>query len=96
MMEKVDIKKQKRITEMFAFVPKPANVENDSSETAVMDIEDIAGGSSDVRVPYSTVNKRKRITLEDEEDMMEEEAAKSWREVLGDPPPMGTTKVVGH
>ena len=55
------------------------------------DIEDLANKSPAFKVPTtSTVHKRKRGISSSEEES--EDYSKSWREVLGNPPPMGTTE----
>ena len=58
--------------------------------SANVDIEDIAGGSSSATGgnAIATSNKRKRS-----EGTNDDEMSKSWRDILGPPPPMGTTKV---
>lgn len=91
-MEKSATHKQKKITDMFTMMPKDkekniSNQDIESSETC--DIEDIAGKPSTSKQSLPVVNKRKRQFLEGNEA---ENANKSWKEVLGSPPPMGTTK----
>ncbi|XP_068968210.1 DNA polymerase epsilon catalytic subunit 1 [Bombus flavifrons] len=91
-MEKSATHKQKKITDMFTMMPKDkekniGNQDIESSETC--DIEDIAGKPSTSKQSLPVVNKRKRQFLEGNEA---ENANKSWKEVLGSPPPMGTTK----
>lgn len=58
------------------------------------DIEDIGG----VKIPQPLVpitNKRKRIPAAEESQQLSQdlELSQSWREILGPPPPLGTTKV---
>ena len=61
----------------------------------VQDLEDIGStpnkGSSRVAVS----NKRKRVSGENSQsqDDSQIESSQSWRDSLGPPPPMGTTKV---
>ncbi|XP_012276956.1 DNA polymerase epsilon catalytic subunit A [Orussus abietinus] len=90
-MEKTDTKKQQKITEMFTKIPKStADSSHDSSteNTEDTDIEDVAGSSHEFKKPGPVVSKRKRDTSFDDEGEIN---TKSWREVLGDPPPMGKT-----
>lgn len=91
-LEKNDNFKQRRITDMFSAASK--NVTTDSIDNSVNDIEDIVNNkpSSSHRVSVATVNKRKR-RLDAESEFSEEELNKYWKEVLGNPPPYGSTEV---
>ncbi|KAJ8965898.1 hypothetical protein NQ314_003839 [Rhamnusium bicolor] len=95
-LEKNDNFKQRRITDMFAACAKPVNtgIENNQNKanSSIPDIED-AGSSKSPRgkVPVATVNKRKRGS-DKESEFSEEELSKTWREVLGNPPPYGNTE----
>lgn len=102
LLNRSDTKRQRKITEIFAAAPVRANNgdSNDESDeegnrpAEVNDIEDIASGSGGItRAPLpvaNVANKRKRGgSVEAEEDY-----SKSWREALGPPPPIGTSKVV--
>lgn len=54
------------------------------------DIEDFGIKKSPIhKRPIANVNKRKRS----EDEFSEEELNKSWREILGNPPAYGTSKV---
>ncbi|XP_044265120.1 DNA polymerase epsilon catalytic subunit 1 isoform X2 [Tribolium madens] len=77
MLEKNDTFKQRRITDMF----KPQ----------IRDIEDFGttSGTTEKR-PIVTTVKRKRGS--DESEFDEEDLGKTWREVMGNPPPYGSTK----
>lgn len=60
----------------------------------VSDIEDFGA----VKIPLPLVpiaNKRKRIPAAEESQELSQdlELSQSWREILGPPPPLGTTKV---
>lgn len=78
-LEKNDAFKQRRINEMFKSAPKPIS--------EARDIEDIAGSSQSAPgVPVVTSRKRTR-TQENPEA-----PPKTWREALGNPPEMGTTR----
>lgn len=81
MLEKNDVFKQRRINEMFKLTPKET--------TEVRDIEDSINGpstSSSARLPIVTNRKRTRT------DENPDNQPKTWREALGSPPEMGTTK----
>lgn len=86
LLEKNDAGKQQRISDMFTSLPgKGCN--KDRNSTMIVDIEDARPSTSNgTRQPM--VTKRKR-TYSDE---MEDNANKSWKDVLGSPPPVGTTK----
>lgn len=60
----------------------------DADEPEVRDIEDAAGSSIKFKKPVAVVTKRKRAASQDEDTALN----KSWRDILGPPPPMGTTK----
>nr|XP_031835870.1 DNA polymerase epsilon catalytic subunit 1 [Nomia melanderi]XP_031835871.1 DNA polymerase epsilon catalytic subunit 1 [Nomia melanderi]XP_031835872.1 DNA polymerase epsilon catalytic subunit 1 [Nomia melanderi] len=96
-MEKSATHRQKKISDIFSVVPREQvkdddDEDNDKDEEAgpsePRDIEDLADGDQPFKRPIPVVHKRKR-QLESEE---EEDKNKSWKEVLGSPPPMGTTK----
>lgn len=80
MLEKNDTFKQRRITDMFSACPKPQ----------MPDIEDFGTVKSTEKQPTVTTVKRKRSDKDSEFD--EEDLCKTWREVMGNPPPYGTTK----
>lgn len=86
MLEKNDNFKQRRINEMFSVCPK----ENlPSTSGASSDMEDFGKNKSpNNNRPIVNVNKRKRP----DEEFSEENLNKTWREVLGKPPPYGNTK----
>ena len=56
-----------------------------------MDIEDL-GQPKTLKPSKPVTNKRKRDGAFSQA-ISEDELNKSWREILGDPPPMGETKV---
>ena len=80
MLEKNDVFKQRRINEMFKLTAKPVS--------EVRDIEDTTGRptTSSGGVPMVTSRKRTRT------EPNEENEPKTWREALGAPPEMGTSK----
>lgn len=64
----------------------------DSSQTA--DIEDFGVGKRlQPTIPISTKRKRVPTAEESQGDSQDVALTQSWREVLGPPPPLGTTKV---
>ncbi|XP_073410903.1 DNA polymerase epsilon catalytic subunit A [Dendrobates tinctorius] len=96
LLEKNDVYKQKRINELFTSAGKKQVTaqlqQSDPSQTA--DIEDF-GVKKHLQpaIPIST--KRKRVVLTAEEsqgDSQDVALTQSWREVLGPPPPLGTTR----
>nr|XP_022913041.1 DNA polymerase epsilon catalytic subunit A [Onthophagus taurus] len=84
-LERNDTHKQRRIDDMFQICPKPQNT------SMSVDIEDTASSSlsSTFKRPVATVKKRKRRPENEFEDV---DLSKSWKEVLGNPPPIGTTR----
>ncbi|KYN13843.1 PREDICTED: DNA polymerase epsilon catalytic subunit A [Trachymyrmex cornetzi] len=85
-MEKSSSHRQKKITDIFSVVDKDTFHTNSAEEPR--DIEDLAGPSTSFTTPMSVVNKRKRQHSDEDETIK----AKSWKEALGSPPPMGKTK----
>lgn len=80
MLEKNDNFKQRRINDMFAKVAKT-------------DIEECAGNvQPKPQQPVAVVTKRKRQNERDGE-FEGVDFTKSWRDILGTPPPFGKTKV---
>lgn len=81
MLEKNDVFKQRRINEMFKSSPKEV--------PEIRDIEDSVGSpSTSSGVPVVTSSNRKRTRAEEDE----ENEPKTWREALGSPPEIGTTR----
>lgn len=81
MLEKNDNFKQRRINEMFSVCQK---------QNILSDIEDcVKTKTPSKNLPIVNINKRKRS----EDEFSEEDLKKTWREVLGKPPPYGNTKV---
>ncbi|XP_070548417.1 DNA polymerase epsilon catalytic subunit A-like isoform X2 [Ptychodera flava] len=101
LVEKNDVFKQKKISEMFAPCNKPQRFPDEpnteDSPGDIMDIEDMGSGRG-----QSTVNKRvlasvskKRQRSGDEiesQDREDSQLSKCWRDVLGAPPSLGKTK----
>lgn len=65
-----------------------------TSSSQVGDIEDF-GAAKRLQPSVPIANKRKRVpTAEESQEMSQSlELSQSWREILGPPPSMGTTKV---
>ncbi|XP_053408498.1 DNA polymerase epsilon catalytic subunit A-like [Mercenaria mercenaria] len=96
LLERNDVFKQKKISEIFAAAPKPVQQEEDNvfkKPNSVVDIEDI-GSSSTSGTKVAVSNKRKRLSNDNSQsqDDSQTDSSQSWRDVLGPPPPMGVTK----
>ncbi|MGH0168304.1 UNVERIFIED_CONTAM: hypothetical protein FKN15_054042 [Acipenser sinensis] len=96
LLEKNDIYKQKKISELFSSEGKKQVVSHQpaGSSGGVGDMEDfgVKRGPLQPAIPIST--KRKRVSLgeESQAESQELELTQSWREVLGPPPPSGNTR----
>ncbi|XP_041095859.1 DNA polymerase epsilon catalytic subunit A [Polyodon spathula] len=99
LLEKNDIYKQKKISELFSSEGKKQVVSHqpagsNSEGGGVGDMEDfgVKRGPLQPAIPIST--KRKRVSLgeESQAESQELELTQSWREVLGPPPPSGNTR----
>ncbi|XP_043787268.1 DNA polymerase epsilon catalytic subunit 1 [Apis laboriosa] len=90
-MEKSATHKQRKITDVFSIIHKDKEKDNDhnSESSDICDVEDIAGKAPIFKQPIPIANKRKRQNSEENEL---ENANKNWKDVLGSPPSMGTTK----
>ena len=75
-LEKNDTHKQRKINEMFTI-----------TEKKMIDIEDAVPKRTPLKPKNAIVNKRARDSVEEEEDL-----SKSWRQVLGNPPPRKNVK----
>ncbi|XP_069681734.1 DNA polymerase epsilon catalytic subunit 1 [Periplaneta americana] len=105
MLEKNDTLKQRKINELFTVRPKEQRPQIDPEadlfatqsdpQVAAVDIEDVAGpsaGGSKGR-PMVTITKRKRTQSTCSESLTPSTTLpQSWRDVLGPPPPFGSTK----
>lgn len=85
-LEKNDTYKQRLISDMFSVRAK-SSTENSEKTNDIEDIGTIKSPTN--KKPIANVNKRKRS----DDEFTEEELNKSWREILGNPPAYGTTKV---
>ncbi|XP_033110052.1 DNA polymerase epsilon catalytic subunit A-like isoform X2 [Anneissia japonica] len=100
LLEKNDVFKQQKISEMFAPCPKPNPPEaidsyQDSGDNGIADMEDF-GRLNNPNNTSAVVNirKRKRDTNTEESRgrSQDSDLSQSWQEVLGPAPPMGKTK----
>ncbi|RMC06098.1 hypothetical protein DUI87_17643 [Hirundo rustica rustica] len=97
LLEKNDVYKQKKINELFVSEGKKQVLASLPVEgtpcSQVGDIEDFGA----VKIPQPLVpiaNKRKCIPAAEESQQLSQDVglSQSWREILGPPPPLGTTK----
>ncbi|XP_063171878.1 DNA polymerase epsilon catalytic subunit A [Candoia aspera] len=97
LLEKNDVYKQKKISELFVSEGKrqvSANLpQKDIPKTQVADMEDF-GATKALQLVLPISIKRKRIPTAEESQQQSQalELTQSWREILGPPPPTGTTK----
>ncbi|CAK8688654.1 unnamed protein product [Clavelina lepadiformis] len=87
LVEKNDVFKQKRITDMFQVAPQKRRQKSseaeDEADTPVDDIESI--GENRLRMPnYVAITTAKRRKVVEEED---KELTQTWKEILGEAPP---------
>ncbi|XP_054248557.1 DNA polymerase epsilon catalytic subunit A [Indicator indicator] len=97
LLEKNDVYKQKKISELFASEGKIQVLANQPAQgtasSRLGDIEDF-GVARTLQPPVPIASKRKRVPVAEEskEASRDQELSQSWREILGSPPPLGTTK----
>ncbi|XP_040208047.1 DNA polymerase epsilon catalytic subunit A [Rana temporaria] len=95
LLEKNDVYKQKRINELFTVEGKKqvtAQLQQQDPSQAP-DIEDFGVVKRlQPAIPISTKRKRIPAAEESQGDSQDVALTQSWREVLGPPPPLGTTK----
>ncbi|GAA6086212.1 DNA polymerase epsilon catalytic subunit A [Tachysurus ichikawai] len=93
LLEKNDIYKQKKISEMFTSEGK-RQVANQTEPGETPDMEDFGAPKRPLQPAILISSKRKRASQgEDSQTVSQElELTQSWREILGPPPPMGTTQ----
>uniref|UniRef100_A0A4W3JDP1 DNA polymerase epsilon catalytic subunit n=1 Tax=Callorhinchus milii TaxID=7868 RepID=A0A4W3JDP1_CALMI len=91
LLEKNDIYKQKKINELFTNTGVRQVCNTQQSE--IGDMEDFGVPKRRVQpaIPIST-KRRRGPTDESQEESQDLELTQSWREILGPPPPLGTTK----
>ncbi|KAJ8415285.1 hypothetical protein AAFF_G00422650 [Aldrovandia affinis] len=102
LLEKNDIYKQKKISELFTSEGKkqvashlPAGGSSQNAESGgAADMEDfgVPQGRLHPAVPISTKRKRVSQGPESQTESQELELTQSWREILGPPPPSGNTQ----
>ncbi|KAK7499885.1 hypothetical protein BaRGS_00008976, partial [Batillaria attramentaria] len=104
MLERNDVFKQKKISEIFkAGSRKATNVadvcneqESENAESSapdVPDMEDMAGTAQrPTGVAISNKRKRDQSGSDSQVDSQNSELSQNWRDVLGPPPPIGDTK----
>ncbi|XP_030759546.1 DNA polymerase epsilon catalytic subunit A [Sitophilus oryzae] len=94
-LEKNDTCKQRRITDMFSRCSKEEFSRSNEASSSIGDMEDIGSKQTSpaFKTPtVATVNKKRKRGPDKDNQFTEEELDKTWREVLGNPPPFGTTK----
>ncbi|XP_075753979.1 DNA polymerase epsilon catalytic subunit A isoform X1 [Pelodiscus sinensis] len=97
LLEKNDVYKQKKINELFTSEGKRQVTANQPQEgpscSQVADMEDF-GAPKPLQPAVPISSKRKRVPVAGESQELSEslELTQSWREILGPPPPTGTTK----
>ncbi|XP_076845905.1 DNA polymerase epsilon catalytic subunit A [Brachyhypopomus gauderio] len=94
LLEKNDIYKQKKISELFTSEGKRqvSNQVQGSGETP--DMEDFGVPQRPLQPAVLISTKRKRVSQgeDSQAESQQLELTQSWREILGPPPPMGTTR----
>ncbi|XP_053510024.1 DNA polymerase epsilon catalytic subunit A [Ictalurus furcatus] len=93
LLEKNDIYKQKKISEMFTSEGK-RQVANQTEPGETPDMEDFRVPQRPLQPAILISTKRKRASQgeDSQTESQELELTQSWREILGPPPPMGTTQ----
>ncbi|KAK2845413.1 hypothetical protein Q7C36_010267 [Tachysurus vachellii] len=93
LLEKNDIYKQKKISEMFTSEGK-RQVANQTEPGETPDMEDFGAPKRPLQPAILISTKRKRASQgeDSQAESQELELTQSWREILGPPPPMGTTQ----
>ncbi|ESO90687.1 hypothetical protein LOTGIDRAFT_217825 [Lottia gigantea] len=104
LLERNDVFKQKKISEMFSVSARPvqdlvySQGAIPSSQNGVKDIEDIGNkGHNGNKNGMAISHKRKRIqsgndSMDLTDSTQNTQQSQNWREALGPPPPMGKTK----
>ncbi|XP_067911587.1 DNA polymerase epsilon catalytic subunit A [Heterodontus francisci] len=97
LLEKNDVYKQKKINELFTNTGVRQVISNQhiasDQQSEIGDLEDFGVSKRRVQpvIPVST--KRRRGFNEESQELSQDlELTQSWREILGPPPPLGTTK----
>ncbi|XP_066509888.1 DNA polymerase epsilon catalytic subunit A-like [Hoplias malabaricus] len=92
LLEKNDIYKQKKISELFTSEGKRQVTQQKQDEAP--DIEDFGVSQRPLQPAILISTKRKRASQgeDSQKESQELELTQSWREILGPPPPRGTTQ----
>ncbi len=99
MLEKNDTLKQRKISEMFKASAKPAaqaQTASNSADRDLFDDNDSSGGVRDIedmgskRTPLQPKNAT--VSTKRKHDAVAEDLTRSWKEVLGNPPPRSQFK----
>ncbi|NXP78258.1 DPOE1 polymerase, partial [Ramphastos sulfuratus] len=97
LLEKNDVCKQQKISELFSVEGKRQVLASRPTQgipsSQPGDIEDF-GAAKPQLAAVPIANKRKRLPAAEESQQVSQdlELSQSWREILGPPPPLGTTK----
>ncbi|XP_058137158.1 DNA polymerase epsilon catalytic subunit A [Dasypus novemcinctus] len=95
LLEKNDIYKQKKISELFVLEGKRQVTMNQapasSQSHGTPDMEDF-GCTKPLHPALPVATKRKRVLWESQEESQDLELSVPWQDVLGQPPALGTTK----
>ncbi|XP_064424312.1 DNA polymerase epsilon catalytic subunit A [Latimeria chalumnae] len=97
LLEKNDVYKQKKINELFSSEGKRQITSNQpvesSQQSEIADMEDL-GAPKRLQPSIPIASKRKRVVAggQSQEESQDLELTQSWREILGPPPPIGSTK----
>ncbi|AWP07054.1 putative DNA polymerase epsilon catalytic subunit A [Scophthalmus maximus] len=95
LLEKNDIYKQKKISELFTSEGKRQVALQPLEAGQAVDIEDFGMPARPLQPAILISTKRKRASQGDDSQVESQdvELTQSWREILGPPPPMGKTRV---
>uniref|UniRef100_A0A3P9H1R7 DNA polymerase epsilon catalytic subunit n=1 Tax=Oryzias latipes TaxID=8090 RepID=A0A3P9H1R7_ORYLA len=94
LLEKNDIYKQKKISELFTSEGKRQVAHKHLDTDQQADIEDFGVPARPLQPAILISTKRKRASqgVDSQVESQDVELTQSWREILGPPPPMGTTR----
>ncbi|CAB1321597.1 unnamed protein product [Coregonus sp. 'balchen'] len=95
LLEKNDIYKQKKISELFTSEGKRQVAHQALEAGQAADIEDFGMPARPLQPAILISTKRKRVSQGEDSQAVESqemELTQSWREILGPPPPMGETQ----
>ncbi|KAJ3603695.1 hypothetical protein NHX12_028439 [Muraenolepis orangiensis] len=97
LLEKNDIYKQKKISELFSSEGKRQVAHQPLEAGQAADMEDFGRPPRPLQPAVPITTKRKRVSQGEDSQVESQdvELTQSWREILGAPPPQGTTQPVG-